>query len=95
MKILLKKLTVVVNRGRKDLKGPCVVCGSNANIEIHHVRSLKKRPKKGDFLSDMMSKMNRKQVPLCKSCHLMYILVYMTENRLDQQVKSGSESHMR
>jgi group II intron reverse transcriptase/maturase len=65
----IEKIDSIVNRGRKDLKGPCVVCGSNANIEIHHVRSLKKRPKKGDFLSDMMSKMNRKQVPLCKSCH--------------------------
>lgn len=63
------KIDSRVSRGRKDLKGPCVVCGSNANIEIHHVRSLKKRPEKGDFLSDMMSKMNRKQVPLCKSCH--------------------------
>jgi hypothetical protein len=27
------------------------------------------RSNKSDFLSDMMSKMNRKQVPLCKSCH--------------------------
>ena len=34
------------------------------------IRSLRKRPRKGDFLEDMMSKMNRKQVPLCKSCHL-------------------------
>nr|YP_009495510.1 reverse transcriptase [Psammoneis japonica]AWQ64240.1 reverse transcriptase [Psammoneis japonica] len=65
----IEKIDSRIYRGRKDLKGPCVVCGSNANIEIHHVRSLKKRFKKGDFLSDMMSKMNRKQVPLCKSCH--------------------------
>jgi 5-methylcytosine-specific restriction endonuclease McrA len=58
-----------LNRGRKDLEGPCTVCGSNANIEVHHVKSLRKRPKKGDFLMDMMSKMNRKQVPLCQKCH--------------------------
>lgn len=67
---LIEKIDTRVRRGRKDLKGPCVVCGSNVNIEIPHVRSLRKRPRKGDFLEDMMSKMNRKQVPLCKSCHL-------------------------
>ena len=65
----IEKIDTRVNRGRKDLKGPCVVCGSSENIEIHHVRSLRKRPRKGNFLEDMMSKMNRKQVPLCKSCH--------------------------
>ena len=66
----IEKIDTRVNRGRKDLKGPCVVCGSSENIEIHHVRSLRKRPRKGNFLEDMMSKMNRKQVPLCKPCHL-------------------------
>jgi group II intron reverse transcriptase/maturase len=65
----IEKIDSRVNKGKKDLKGSCLVCGNNANIEIHHVKSLKKRPKKGDFLSNMMSKMNRKQVPLCKSCH--------------------------
>jgi hypothetical protein len=45
-------------------------CGSNVNIEIHHVRSLRKRSHKGDFLEDIMSKMSQKQVPLWKSCHL-------------------------
>ena len=69
-KDFIEKIDTRVNRGRKDLKGPCVVCGSSENIEVHHVRSLKKRPRKGNFLEDIMSKMNRKQVPLCKSCHL-------------------------
>lgn len=66
---LVKTLDSRLNRGRKDLKGPCVVCGSNEKIEVHHVRSLRKKPKKGDFLQDMMAKMNRKQVPLCQKCH--------------------------
>ena len=65
----IKKIDIRVNRGRKDLKGPCVVCGSSENIEVHRVRLLRKRPRKGNFLKDMMSKMNRKQVSLCKSCH--------------------------
>jgi len=58
-----------VQRGRKDLKGPCVLCGSNQDIEIHHVRKLSKTKRK-DYLSSMMSRMNRKQVPVCKKCHI-------------------------
>lgn len=57
---LVQTLDSRFNRGRKDLKGLCVVCGSNGKIEAHHVRSLRKRPKKSDFLQDMLTKMNRK-----------------------------------
>lgn len=39
------------------------------NIKIYHVRFLKKRFRKRDFLQKMMIKMNRKQVPLYKLCH--------------------------
>jgi len=63
------KIDTRISRGRRDLKGPCVVCGSNERIEVHHVKSLKRRPRKNNFLEDMMVKMNRKQVPLCRSCH--------------------------
>eukprot|EP00980_Cylindrotheca_fusiformis_P030292 scaffold24635_cov1547-Cylindrotheca_fusiformis.AAC.2 len=31
-----------VQRGRRDLKGPCALCGSKKKIEIHHVRKLSK-----------------------------------------------------
>jgi hypothetical protein len=58
-----------VQKGRKDFKGPCVLCGSNQDIEIHHVRKLSKTKRK-DYLSSMMSRMNRKQVPVCKKCHI-------------------------
>lgn len=59
-----------LNKERKDFRGPCIVLGNNAKIEVHHVRSLRKRPKKVAFLQDMMSKMNRKQVPVCQKCHV-------------------------
>jgi hypothetical protein len=58
-----------VQRGRKDLKGPCVLCGSNQEIEIHHIRKLSKAKRK-DYLSSMMARMNRKQIPVCKKCHI-------------------------
>ena len=58
-----------VQRGRKDLKGPCVLCGSKKKIEIHHVRKLSKTKRK-DYLSTMMARMNRKQIPVCQKCHI-------------------------
>gem|GEM_PF-21772 len=58
-----------VQRGRKDLKGPCALCGSKKKIEIHHVRKLSKTKRK-DYLSTMMVRMNRKQIPVCQKCHI-------------------------
>ena len=58
-----------VRRGRGDLKGPCVLCGSQEKIEIHHVRKLSNTKRK-DYLSTMMARMNRKQIPVCQKCHV-------------------------
>lgn len=64
-------LTSRLNRGRRDLNGVCTICGVTENIEIHHVKALRKNNVliKKDFLSKMMSSMNRKQIPLCRVCH--------------------------
>jgi group II intron reverse transcriptase/maturase len=53
-----------------NLTGPCIVCDSYDNIEVHHVRALKDISKKKDWLSMTMAKFTRKQVPVCKSCHI-------------------------
>jgi len=53
-----------------NLKGPCIVCGSPDNIEVHHIRALKDISKNRDWLSMTMAKFARKQVPVCKSCHI-------------------------
>jgi hypothetical protein len=65
---IIRTLTYCIKRGRRDLQGPCIRCGSNHKIEIHHVKKLS-LANKGDFLDDMMRRMNRKQVPLCAVCH--------------------------
>lgn len=46
----------------------CSICSSNDNIEMHHVRALKKG-KTGGFM-DVMRAMNRKQIPVCRTCHV-------------------------
>jgi group II intron reverse transcriptase/maturase len=61
-------------KANMEIAGPCSLCGSNEDIEIHHVRALPLRKGglliKKDFMSRMMSKYNRKQIPLCKPCHI-------------------------
>jgi archaellin len=58
-----------IKRGRSDLKGPCVLCGSQQKIQVHHVKRLSKGSKRKDYLSEIMVRMNRKQIPVCQNCH--------------------------
>jgi len=53
-----------------NLTGPCIICGSSDQIEVHHIRALKDISKKRDWLSITMAKFARKQVSVCKSCHI-------------------------
>lgn len=53
-----------------DLLGPCVRCNSLENIEIHHVKHVKNIKKGLRPLVKDYPIINRKQVPLCKACHL-------------------------
>jgi hypothetical protein len=50
--------------------GPCLICGSEKNIEMHHVKHLRKDiniSQKG--FTVLMAKLNRKQIP-GRSCHI-------------------------
>lgn len=41
-----------------------------ANVEMHHVKHVRKKGKRyKDFHSDV-ALLNRKQIPLCRTCHL-------------------------
>ncbi|WP_264629472.1 group II intron reverse transcriptase/maturase, partial [Acinetobacter baumannii] len=59
-------------RSKAVLNAPCFVCNSKVDVEMHHIKHLKSGNKLNgaDYLTNRMIKMNRKQVPLCKSCHL-------------------------
>ncbi len=48
----------------------CKVCGSREQIEMHHVRALKDINPKLSAVNRLMIAMHRKQIPLCKSCHV-------------------------
>jgi hypothetical protein len=59
-------------RSRMLFEGECKICASKEELEVHHVKHLRKQgivDKKPDYLKDIMRKMNRKQVLLCQACH--------------------------
>lgn len=50
----------------------CSLCGSSHRVEMHHVRHLKDLNPKMKLLDVLMAKKRRKQIAVCRSCHLTY-----------------------
>jgi group II intron reverse transcriptase/maturase len=48
---------------------PCWICGTENDTEMHHVKHLRKEGVKPTGFLSLMSKLNRKQIPVCRSCH--------------------------
>lgn len=46
---------------------PCIICKSEIDIEIHHVKHI--RVGKTEGFTQIMRNLNRKQIPVCKKCH--------------------------
>lgn len=63
--------TLFGNRSLANLDGlECSVCNSDTDVEMHHVRFLKDLNPKLDMIDKLMATKKRKQIPLCRSCHL-------------------------
>lgn len=57
-------------RTRSKLGYACCICGETENIEMHHVRHIRKMSdKKARGFLKIMAILNRKQVPVCEACH--------------------------
>ncbi|WP_411685911.1 HNH endonuclease [Aeromonas caviae] len=49
----------------------CCVCGSSDDINMHHVRHLRKGNKTVvSGFNRIMADINRKQIPVCRKCHV-------------------------
>lgn len=48
----------------------CANCGSEHKVEMHHVRMMKDLNPKLSPIDKLMVRRRRKQIPLCRSCHL-------------------------
>ena len=64
--------TVIRQRTRSKLGKPCCICGESAGqIVMHHVRHIRKlsHKKEAKGFTRIMRAMNRKQIPVCTTCH--------------------------
>jgi nicotine oxidoreductase len=63
--------SIYANRvSRSGLEASCIVCGIKDTIEMHHVKHIRKDSIRYEGFTRDMSLINRKQVPLCKKCHM-------------------------
>jgi predicted HNH restriction endonuclease len=46
----------------------CRICGSTEKIEMHHVKHIRKGKVKG--FTQIMNQLNRKQIAVCRECHM-------------------------
>lgn len=56
-----------------DMRGfvmdkPSQICGETEGVEKHHVRHIRKGKIRG--FSRFLASINRKQIPVCRKCHL-------------------------
>lgn len=65
-----KLQTFIKLRTRSKLFSPCCICGETENIEMHHVKHIRKIGEKVKGFTLTMAKINRKQVPVCHACHV-------------------------
>jgi nicotine oxidoreductase len=62
---------IYANRvSKSNLNKPCCICQARDDIEMHHVRHVRKQGHRYKGFHAEMALLNRKQVPLCKQCHI-------------------------
>lgn len=55
-------------RTYRDLTSVCAICGTDKNVEMHHVRAVRKGKVTG--FTQVMNQLNRKMIPLCREHHM-------------------------
>lgn len=56
---------------RSSLGLPCAICDSDQTpIEMHHVKHVRKNGARYKGFHEQMALLNRKQIPLCRDCHM-------------------------
>jgi hypothetical protein len=73
----LDKIKWVNLRTQAQFDSPCSICGSNTNVEMHHIKHIRKSryeliPENNTW-EKLMYLRNRKQIPVCRECHVNVI----------------------
>lgn len=56
----------------KSTLDECSSCGSDYRVEMHHIRHMKDLNPKLSHIDKLMVRANRKQIPLCRECHITH-----------------------
>lgn len=56
-------------RSKSNLYKGCLICRSTQDIEMHHVKHVRKRGITYNGFLSQMGLINRKQIPVCRECH--------------------------
>jgi group II intron reverse transcriptase/maturase len=56
-------------RTQTRLGDPCAICGNPHQVEMHHVRHIRKRGQALRGFALYLAAINRKQLPVCHACH--------------------------
>jgi len=63
--------TIYANRVSKScLNKECCICKETIGIEMHHVKHVRKKGYRYKGFHAEMALLNRKQIPLCRNCHM-------------------------
>lgn len=54
---------------RTKIDEHCCICDSNEHVQMHHVRHVRKGGSDLSGFNAIMGRINRKQIPVCHSCH--------------------------
>lgn len=65
----------------------CSMCGDGYRVEMHHIRMLKDLNPKLDKIDELMAKNRRKQIPLCRTCHMDYHKRKSERSNKDREAK--------
>jgi hypothetical protein len=55
---------------RTLIKKVCAICSSSQKVEMHHVKHIRTINKKLTSMEKGMVSLNRKQIPVCRTCHM-------------------------
>ena len=69
---LEQAFTSFASRTRVLSSSKCVICKSKDRLEMHHVKALRKGGVnlKDNYMLAMMQRLNRKQICVCRDCHI-------------------------
>lgn len=68
----------------------CSKCESAVQVEMHHIRKLKDLNPKMSEIDKLMAKRKRKQIPLCRKCHLEHHVKHSSEVEIADHPSSDS-----